>query len=446
MKISYRFPKRFVWGVATAAPQIEGAAFEDSKGESVWDRFSRVPGKVANGDTLDVACDHYHRYREDFALMKRLGYRHYRLSVAWPRIVPTGRGAVNPKGLDFYDRLMDSMLEHGITPWVTMFHWDLPQALEQLGGWRVRVTSDAFAQYAQIIVKRLGDRVHNWMTLNEIPCFIGLGYGAGVHAPGAKEPSRVLNQAYHHALLCHGHGIAAVREYGRRGARVGLVHNPETILPITESAADIRAARAEFVRSNGQIMGPIFRGKYPKSLLQSPDAPRVERGDMAIIGAKTDFLGLNLYAGRFVRAGKDGQPEGVSFRETFPTAELPWIKITPQTVYWAIRHSVEGFGASEVYITENGCCYKDGPNGKGEIIDLGRREYYRNYLISLHRAVDEGFNVRGYFAWSFMDNFEWAEGYKKRFGLVYVDFSTQRRIPKLSAHWYSRVIRENRVL
>ncbi len=447
-KPSYQFPRKFVWAVATSAPQIEGAAREDGKGESIWDRFSRVPGKVVGGDTLDVACDHYHRFRDDFRLMQRLGIRHYRFSIAWPRILPTGRGAVNEKGLDYYDRLVDAMLARGITPWATMFHWDMPQPLEETGGWRVRATPDAFARYAQTIVKRLSDRVKNWMTVNEIRCFIGLSYGVGVHAPGAKETVGVLNQGYHHALLAHAHGVAAVREYGGRGARVGIVHDAPSVIPATETPRNIAAARSVFARENGQILDPIYLGKYPAWFLKEAgkDAPKVERGDMALIGARTDFYGLNIYSGRYVRAGRNGKPEVLPMQANFPTAELPWIKIVPQTIYWAVRNLTEIYRVGDIYVSENGTCYEDGPNASGEVLDLGRREYYRNYLVALHRAVAEGYPVRGYFAWSFMDNYEWAEGYKKRFGLVHVDFKTQKRTPKLSAHWFAEVIRQNRLV
>jgi len=447
---SYQFPDGFVWGVAAASAQIEGAAREDEKGESVWDRFATLPGKIHGGDTPEGACDHYHRYEEDADLMARLGLRHYRLSVAWPRVFPGGDGAINPAGLGYYDRVVDALIARGIRPWVTLFHWDLPQALEDRGGWLARSTVEAFRNFAEAVVGRLGDRVKDWFTVNEIPCFIGNGYGNGTFAPGRREDARGLNQAYHHGLLAHGHAVAAVRARGGSGGRVGLVHNhlPPPQIPVTETDDDIAAARAQYERTNRQLMGPVFLGHYPESFLREAGAaaPRVEPGDLALIGQPTDYLGLNLYAGDFVRAGAGGRPERLPFPRQFPHGDLPWINVTPQTLYWGIRHAAEVFGVRSFYITENGAAFDDEVTPGGEIIDLDRREYLRNYLIGLHRAVAEGFDVRGYFLWSLLDNFEWAEGYSKRFGIVRVDYETQRRTPKLSAGWYARVIRENRLV
>jgi len=444
----YLFPQDFVWGVATAAAQIEGAAFEDGKGESIWDRFAAVPGKVINNASPTIACDHYHRYPEDIALMRELGLRNYRFSISWPRIYPHGREGVNQKGLDFYDRLVDTLLENQITPWATLFHWDLPQALEDEGGWRVRSTAEAFAHYAATIVKRLGSRVKNWMTLNELPSFIGLGYGIGTNAPGTMESPRVVNQAYHHALLAHGYGVQAVREHGGYDARVGIAHNPETPLPVMEIPADIKAAQIAYASNTAQIMGPLYLGHYPASFLEAAgtDMPSVTNEDLALIAQPTDFLGLNLYTGSFVRAGAEEQPETLVMPDDYPRGALPWLKITPQATYWAVRHAVEVYGVKELYITENGICFDDQVNEQGEIHDLARCEYVRNYLISLHRAIQEGYPARGYFLWSFLDNYEWAEGYTKRFGIVHVDYPTQKRTPKLSAHWYARATKENRIV
>lgn len=449
-RVAYQFPDDFVWGVAAAAAQIEGAAREDGKGESIWDRFASLPGHVKNGDTLDVACDHYHRYEADADLMAGLGVRNYRLSVAWPRVIPDGDRVLNPLGLDFYDRLIDALLGRGITPWVTLFHWDLPQKLEDRGGWAVRGTVEAFRPYSEAVVRRLGDRVKNWFTLNEIPCIVGNGYGNGYFAPGRRETPKAVNQAYHHALLAHGEAVAVVRELGGSGARAGLVHNhlPAPQIPVTETEADIAACRSEYERTNRQLMGPLFLGHYPDAFLKEAgaDAPEIQPGDLERISAPTDYLGVNPYAGDFVRAGRDGRPETLPFPRQFPKGDLWWINVTPQSLYWSIRHATEVFGARTIYITENGSAFDDEMTPSGEIIDLDRREYLRNYLIALHRAVAEGFDARGYFLWSFMDNFEWAEGYGKRFGIVHVDYESQRRTPKLSAQWYSQVIRENRLV
>lgn len=447
LSASYPFPKDFVWGVATAAAQIEGAEAAAGKGESVWDRFARQPGAVVNGDTPAVACDHYHRYRADFALMRRLGYRHYRFSVAWPRIFPVGRGAANERGLDFYRRLVDAMLEHEITPWATLYHWDLPQALEEEGGWRMRSTVQAFAAYADTVVRALGDRVKRWITVNEIPCFIGMGYGTGEHAPGAKENATVVAQAYHHALLAHGEAVRAVRQFGGRGARVGLSHNPEIGIPATETPRDIAAAQRWTERRNGRLLAPVFLGRY-QAPARGEAAGRavVQAGDLALISQPTDFLGLNIYTGAFIRAGRGQKPEQLPLPANFPRSDLPWLHHAPQSIYWAARHLQSLYGVKSFVVTENGAGYEEQPDPRGEILDLHRREYLRNYLIAVQRATAEGLPVHGYFAWSFIDNFEWAYGYAKRFGLVYNDYATQRRTPKFSAGWYAAVIRANGVV
>ncbi len=444
------FPANFTWGVATAAPQIEGAAFEDGKGESVWDRFARIPGKVHNGDTLDVACDHYHRFREDFALMRELGVKNYRLSLAWPRIFPQGDGPLNQAGLDFYHRLFDAMAEFGITPWVTMFHWDLPQSLEDRGGWCERVTVDAFARYADTIVRAFSGKVKNWITLNEIRCFTQLAYAAnrGSKAPGRAVSAAMLNQTYHHALLCHGHGVRAVREHGGVGARVGLTDNCEVCIPIMETPGDIAAAKAWFIDENIHLLGAIYGGCYAPEYLArcGKDAPRVTPGDFDLISLPTDFLGLNIYTGTYVRANSSHRPEVVNLPVHYPRADSPWLNIAPQATYWATRFVHEAYGVKAIYITENGCGYNEEPVVNGEVFDLHRRDFLRGYLRETHRAISDGVPVRGYFLWSFMDNYEWEDGYLRRFGIVHVDFATQKRTPKLSARYYATVMRENRIV
>ena len=448
MKTPLTFPRNFVWGVAMAAAQIEGAAFEDGKGESVWDRFARQPGKVLNGDNLDVACDHYHLYKKDFALMRRLGIRHYRLSVSWPRIFPQGDGALNQKGLDFYHRLIDAMLAEDITPWVTLFHWDLPQALEERGGWRSRVVPEAFGSYADTVVRALGDRVKHWITLNEIPCFTSAGYGQGDKAPGATETPQVVNQTFHHALICHGLAVRAVREHGGRRATVGLTDNSTIPVPVMETERDIAAARAWYVEKNAHILGAIHAGGYSTAYLRrcGADRPKVEKGDFDLIALPTDFLGLNIYTGFFVRAGKGGKPEELALPQDYPRTSCPWLNIMPQAIYWGCRLAQEVYDAKAIYITENGCGYDAEPVVNGEVNDLHRRDLVRNYLRELHRAVRDGVPVKGYFLWSFMDNYEWQDGYTRRFGIVHNDFATQKRTPKLSAHWYSEVMRRNEIV
>lgn len=443
-----KFPRGFVWGVATAAPQIEGAAFAYGKGESTWDHFARQPGRIANGDTLDVACDHYHRYRADFALMKKLGVKNYRMSIAWPRIFPEGAGSVNQPGVDFYHRLLDAVLEAGMTPWVTFFHWDLPQALEAKGGWRSRAVPEAFVAYADLLVKNYGDRVRRWITLNEIGCFTRMAYGGTIRPPALNEPEQVINQTYHHALLAHGAAVRAVREHGGRGAKVGLTDDSRVFVPVIENAENSAAARRAFLDANVRVLDPIFRGHYSRDYLRvtGKDRAKVQRGDFALIALPTDFLGLNTYTGNYVRAGKRGKPEVLPLPRSYPQADADWLKLLPQALYWGPRLAHDLYKPKEIYITENGAGYDDPPPVKGEVIDLHRREYVRQGLVELHRAVRHRVPVRGYFFWSFMDNFEWADGYNRRFGLMYVDFKTQRRTPKLSARWYAEVMRTGAVV
>jgi beta-glucosidase len=443
------FPSSFVFGVAAASAQIEGAAFEDGKGESIWDRFARIPGKVAGGDTLDVACDHYHRFDEDFALMASLGIKTYRLSIAWPRIYPNGDEELNQAGLDFYHRLFASMAKHGITPWVTLFHWDLPQALEDRGGWTSRSTVDAFARYADTVVREFRHEVKNWITLNEIRCFTLLAYGYGTKAPGRTESAAVLNQTYHHALLCHGHGVRAVRQFGGAGARVGLTDNCDVSVPVTETPADIAAAKAWFTEKNEHLLGAIHGKGYSDAYLArvGTDAPLVQAGDFELICLPTDFLGLNIYTATYVRAGRNGQPwEVVALPPNYPRADSPWLNLVPQAIYWAPRMCHEVYGHASVYITENGCGYNEEPLVEGEVQDLHRRDYLRNHLREVHRAIADGVPIDGYFLWSFIDNYEWEDGYQRRFGIVHCDYQTLERTPKLSARYYADVIRTRTVL
>jgi beta-glucosidase len=327
-----------------------------------------------------------------------------------------------------------------------MFHWDLPQALENdFGGWRDRRTADAFAVYADTIVKAYGDRVKNWITLNEILCFTRHGYGNGEKAPGLLLAEKVVNQTYHHALLAHGHGVRAVREHGGRRARVGLTDNSEVFIPFTETPADMAAARRAFVTANTRILEPIYRGRYHPAYLRAAggDAPKTAPGDLALISQRTDFLGMNIYTGQFVRADQRGRPEILPFPPSYPTADATWLRLTPQSLYWGPRLVAEIYGEQTIYITENGAGYDDLPPVNGEVFDLHRRDYLRNYLLELHRGIGDGVPVKGYFLWSFMDNYEWADGYQRRFGVVYCDLKTQRRTPKISARWYSQIMAGN---
>jgi beta-glucosidase len=381
--------------------------------------------------------------------MRELGIRNYRLSIAWPRIFPKGDGVVNREGLDFYHRLFDAMAASGITPWVTLFHWDLPQALEDRGGWTSRVTVDAFARYADTVVREYSASVRHWITLNEIRCFTLHGYGPAAHrAPGRVEPPAVVNQTYHNALVCHGHGVRAVREHGGPGARVGLTDNCDVFIPATEAPDDIAAAQACFVENNLHILDAVARGRYSDAYLArvGRDAPRVGEGDFALISLPTDYLGLNIYSASFVRSAPGGRYEELPMPVHFPTADSHWLRITPQAIYWGPRFCAELYGAKTIYVTENGCGYDAEPVVAGEVLDLHRREFLRSYLREMQRAIDDGVPIAGYFLWSFMDNYEWEDGYARRFGIVHVDFKNQKRTPKLSARYYAQVMRSNKVL
>jgi beta-glucosidase len=442
------FPSDFLWGSATASYQVEGAAWADGRGECIWDRFCRTPGKVAGGDTGDVACDHYHRWKRDIRMMRELGMQAYRFSVAWPRVIPSGRGAVNEAGLDFYDRLVDGLLEAGIIPFTTLFHWDLPQALQDEGGWIDRGVVGAFAAYAEQVVKRLGDRVKHWMTHNEIPCFVGLGYGNGPHAPGLNVSRKELNAAYHNAFLAHGLGVRLVRQFARKDAEVGLVNNPLIPVPLVETPAHIEAARKAFIRIGANLAEPVFKGAYAPWWLeeQGADAPEIRGGDMEIIASPTDFTGINVYSGVFVEpSGDPAGYRGLPFPKGYPRLAIDWLKPVPQALYWACRYYREDYGIRKTYITEAGCACEDERDASGRIVDLDRVQWIRTHVQEAHRAVREGLGLAGFFQWSLLDNFEWAEGYRKRFGIVYVDYATQERIPKESAYFYREIVRSGRV-
>jgi beta-glucosidase len=448
MPVEYAFPKGFLWGVATASYQIEGGANEDGRKPSVWDTFCRTPGKVKNGDTGDVACDHFHRYRDDIKLMQELGIKAYRMSTAWPRVVPDGDGAVNQKGLDFYNRLVDALLAAGITPFVTCYHWDLPEATYQKhGGWHGRQTAHDFARYAGVVAKSLGDRVKNWFTINEFGCFTHLSYGQGAHAPGEKCDRKRLNQLTHHAILGHGLAVDAIRA-NAPGVRVGLAENYQCIVPIAETPDEIAAARKAFRAENGAMIVPVTSGEYDPLWWQrqGADAPQVQAGDLKQIARPLDFVALNVYTGTLVRSDGKGGYELIEWPASYPLYNIFWLRHLPDALYWGLRFGQEELGIKELYISENGCCGSDVLTEKGEIHDVDRLNYLREYIRSAHRAIADGVNLKGYFLWTLMDNFEWAEGFTKRFGLYYTDYKTQKRIPKLSAKWYAQVTRANKVL
>jgi beta-glucosidase len=446
-----RFPKDFTWGVAAAAYQIEGAASTDGKGPSVWEEFCRQPGMVLDGHTGDVACDHYHRFREDVAMMKALGVRNYRFSISWPRVIPDGTGAVNERGLDFYDQLVDELLGAGITPWATLFHWDFPQELMARGGWLERDSAEWFADYTRVIAERLRDRVRRWMTLNEPQCFIGFGHATGTNAPGLKLSAAECLRAGHHVLLAHGKAVQVLRAAVKDGvigwAPVGVVS-----LPAEETKADIDAARCAMFSVNGGDAStmampsnlwsntwwgdPVVFGHYPEDgILAAGDAmPVILAGDMETIRQPIDFYGANIYSGTRYRAGENGLPERVPHAVHTPLSAFKW-PIIPESLRWGPRFLHEHYGLP-VIVTENGVSLADWVALDGHVHDPQRIDFLQRYLGELHRAIADGADVRGYFHWSVMDNFEWAEGYKQRFGLVHVDYETLARTPKDSAYWY----------
>jgi beta-glucosidase len=444
-----RFPDGFLWGTATASYQIEGAWNEDGKGESIWDRFAHTPGKIQNGDTGDVALDHYHRYKDDIALIKSLGTGAYRFSVAWPRIFPEGTGAPNLKGLDFYSRLVDELLANGIAPFATLYHWDLPQALQdRWGGWESRDTANAFADYCSYVAEKLGDRIRHYFTINEFTTFVELGYGTGVFAPGLKLPPPRLNQLRHNTVLAHGLAVQAIRAKAQPGTMVGLAENMIAGVPVIETPEHIAAAERCTREANAGYLTVILEGRYTDAFLAAAgtDAPKFTPEDLKVISSPLDFIGINVYVPKYVRA-IDAAPgyEALEFSKSHPRMASPWHFIGPEALYWAPRHLVKLWSVKDIFITENGCAAADDPAADGIVYDSDRIMFLRGYLSQLQRATAEGIPVRGYFLWSAMDNFEWSSGYAQRFGLIRVDYATLKRTPKLSASFFREVIDQNRV-
>ena len=459
------FPEGFVWGTATAAFQIEGASTEDGRGPSIWDVFCAEPGAVANGDDGSVACDHYHRYPEDLDLMAGLGLRNYRFSTSMSRILPDGR-TPNPAGLDFYDRLVDAMLERDIAPWLTLYHWDLPAAIP--GGWTNREVADIFADYARVVFDRLGDRVMNWSTLNEPWCSSFLSYACGEHAPGHTEPAEATAAA-HHLLLAHGKAIGALREVTGPDHRLGITLNFTHVhAQDPDSPGDQDARRRVDGAFNRVFLDPIFRGSYPADVVQDMGSAglgsHAQPGDMEIISTPIDFLGVNFYNGQMVRAVDPSIPltylsrrgllrrqalvgaeQVPSVRRNVPRTDMGWENCAPdlRDLLLRLERDYTGVAGVPMVITENGAAYPDDTIVDGQVRDQDRADFLRGHLTAVHEAIQEGADVRGYFAWSFMDNFEWAWGYDKRFGLVHVDYDTLKRTPKQSAHYYSEVVSAN---
>jgi beta-glucosidase len=443
-EIARKFPADFLWGAATAAYQVEGATSEDGRGSSIWDDFAATPGKTYQGDNGLVAADHYHRVAEDTDLMVQLGLDAYRFSIAWPRILPQGRGEVNIAGLDFYDRLVDTLLQKGIRPFATLYHWDLPSPLQQKGGWMNRDTAFAFADYAESVARRLGDRVAGWITLNEPWCSAYLGYGIGVHAPGIQDKQAAVDAA-HHLLLGHGLAVPRIKAHISSETQVGITLVLSPAYPADDRPETLRDVKLSNDFTNGWFLEPILRGRYPDKLFANLGVtdPPIQAGDMELISAPIDFLGINNYSRTLIR-GAAVQPLADSCETVSPVPEasytaMAW-EIYPQGLRDLLLQLHQEYTLPNTYITENGAAFTDVLESDGQIHDPRRIDYLRTYLAGLTEAIAQGVPLRGYFAWSLMDNFEWAEGYSKRFGIVYIDYPTQQRLVKESGHWYAALL------
>lgn len=445
------FKQNFVWGTATSAYQIEGAAREDGRGPSIWDVFAHQPGKVLAGHNGDVACDHYHRFEQDVALMAQLGVKGYRFSISWSRVLPEGTGPVNEKGLAFYGRLVDCLLEHGITPYVTLYHWDLPYALYQRGGWLNPDSPRWFAEYAAVIGRALGDRVRHFITFNEPQVFIGCAFVQGVHAPGVRMERRECLQMAHHVLLAHGMAVQSLRAQVP-GVQVGIAPTSDAMIPADESPEAVEAARKAFfatpggddwVWSTAWWSDPVLLGRYPEDGLREleADLPAIGAEDMKLISQPIDFYGQNIYRGNPMERDAQGQCRLAAHKPGAPKTAIGWY-VDFDCLYWASKFLYERY-QKPLYITENGMSCHDWISLDGKVHDPARIDYLHRHLRGLRRAAGEGVDVAGYFQWSLLDNFEWAQGYGDRFGLVYVDFETQQRLPKDSFAWYSQVIAQN---
>lgn len=444
------FRDDFVWGGASASYQVEGAAFEDGKGPSVWDMFVREPGRIADGRKGDVACDHYHLYQQDVNLMREMGYKGYRFSISWPRVIPDGVGAVNDKGIDFYDRLLDSLEAASITPFVTLYHWDNPYALHCRGGWLNPDSPKWFAEYVEVLARRLGERMRYIMTFNEPQCFIGISYDTTVHAPGIHFPIWDTLSMMHNVLLAHGSAVEVLRDLLPQ-SKIGWAPTGTAYYPATDAQADVEAARNAFfdvdpgrpLWSISLWNDPVYLGKYPEKAfeLYREHMPKVTPEQMKLISRPLDFFGQNIYNGQSVRSDGNGGYEIVPRAQGYPFTGSKW-PVTPHCLYWGPRFSFERYG-KPIYITENGISLPDTISLDGKVHDPGRIDFLRRYLSELRRAADDGVDIRGYFYWCVTDNFEWAKGFTERFGMAFCDFETQQRVLKDSAYWYRDTIEAN---
>jgi len=450
-KNTLQFPQGFLWGTATASYQIEGAANEDGRGKSIWDTFSHTPGKIINNDNGDIACDFYHKYKEDIQLIKSLHAKAYRFSISWSRIFPDGAGTPNQKGVDFYNRMVDELLANGIQPFATLFHWDLPQTLQdKYKGWQSKETSKAFADYAGFMAEKLSDRVNHFFTLNEMWTFIELGHGNGMHAPGLKLSPAELYQARHHAVLAHGLAVQAIRAQSKTGTKVGIAENVKVAVPFIETPENIKAAEIATREINAGYLTAVLEGKYTDTYLKKAgaNAPNFTADELKIIGSPLDFCGINIYNPEcYVKASsnEDGY-QIIPFAKSHPTSTSPWELLAPETLYWGAKHVQKLWDLKEIYVTENGYSSTDELTPDNQINDTDRIMFLRGYLSQLQRATAEGVPVKGYFYWSLVDNFEWAMGFNTRFGLYYMDYKSLQRIPKLSVEYFKAVALKNSVL
>lgn len=443
------FKSNFIWGAATAAYQIEGAAYEDNKGLNIWDVYSHQKGKVKDGHNGDVACDHYHRYKEDIKIMKEIGIRAYRMSISWARILPEGTGKINEKGIDFYNRLIDELLVNDIIPYVTLYHWDLPYELYKKGGWLNRDIVKWFAEYTDVVVSKFSDRVSNWITINEPQCFIGHGMQSGKHAPFLSLSQRDVLTAAHHVLLAHGTAVQVIRAKSKQEAKIGYAPVGCVRCPISSSEEDVEIARREMFRTDKDSIfnsawwsDPIFLGKYPEDGLKyhAADMPKIEDGDMEIINQPLDFYGVNIYGAPSVKNDDSGIATVVSPEIGAARTAFDW-EVTPDALYWGTKFLYERY-KTPIIITENGMANVDWVMEDGKVHDPQRIDYLKKYIGALERSAKEGTDIEGYFEWSLMDNFEWAEGYYRRFGMVHVNYETQERTLKDSAYWYKELIKD----
>lgn len=446
------FAKDFVWGAATSSYQIEGTGRDSGKGQNIWDVFTKEPGRVYEGHTGDIACDHYHRFREDVAYMKELGLKGYRFSIDWSRVLPEGTGKVNEKGIDFYNALIDELLEQGIEPYITLYHWELTYEIYKRGGWMNPEIVEWFGQYARLVAERFSDRVKYFFTLNEPQCFVGLGFLQGCHAPGVKAPLRDTFEMAHNALKAHGRAVQMLRAYGKQNVQIGYAPTSGMCYPEKETPKDIEAARKALFALPDDLSNwtwnvswwsdPVILGKYPEEGMKKYEKylPVITDEDMKLISQPIDFYGQNIYNGRCIRMGTDGRPEEVRRPAGFPKTATNW-PVTPEALYWGPKFLYERY-RKPIYITENGMACHDTVSQDGKVHDPNRIDFLARYLKNLKRAAEE-IDIRGYFQWSLMDNFEWDKGYAERFGIIYVDFETQERIWKDSAYWYRDLIRRN---